>query len=102
MIADDPLPAMLDADGIIDFSAPAASVEMAALAAQARIAHVIGTTGLTEADLAENRRRGAPRADRALRQHEPRRQSAGASWCATPRARSGPNSTSRSSRCTIG
>ena len=29
MISDDPLPAMLDADGIVDFSAPAASVEMA-------------------------------------------------------------------------
>ena len=51
MISDDPLPATLKADGIVDFSAPAASVEMAALAAQARIAHVVGTTGLTEADL---------------------------------------------------
>ena len=52
-ISDDPLPATLAADGVVDFSAPAASVEMAALAAQARIAHVIGTTGLTEADLAQ-------------------------------------------------
>ena len=51
MISDDPLPATLAADGVVDFSAPAASVEMAALAAQARIAHVVGTTGLTEADL---------------------------------------------------
>jgi len=51
LISDDPLPATLKADGIVDFSAPAASVEMAALAAQARIAHVVGTTGLTEADL---------------------------------------------------
>ena len=38
--------------GVVDFTAPAASVETAALAAQARIAHVIGTTGLSEADLA--------------------------------------------------
>ena len=53
MISDDPLPAMLNADGVVDFSAPAASVEMAGLAAQARIAHVIGTTGLSEADLAK-------------------------------------------------
>jgi 4-hydroxy-tetrahydrodipicolinate reductase len=51
-ISDDPLAAMLNADGVIDFSAPAATVEMAALAAQARIAHVIGTTGLSEDDLA--------------------------------------------------
>ena len=50
MISDDPLPATLAADGVVDFSAPAASVEMAALAAQARIAHVVGTTGLTEDD----------------------------------------------------
>ena len=48
---DDPLPLMLDADGIIDFSSPAASVEIAGLAAQARIVDVIGTTGLSEDDL---------------------------------------------------
>src|SRR5271169_1489335 len=47
----DPLPLLLAADGIIDFSSPAASVEFAALAAQARIAHVIGTTGLSDDDL---------------------------------------------------
>jgi 4-hydroxy-tetrahydrodipicolinate reductase len=50
-ISDDPLAAMLEADGVIDFSAPAASIEIAALAAQARIAHVVGTTGLSEDDL---------------------------------------------------
>ena len=50
-ITDDPLPLMLNADGVIDFSSPAASVELAALAAQARIADVIGTTGLSEEDL---------------------------------------------------
>ena len=42
---------LLDADAIIDFSSPAASVELAGLAAQARIAHVIGTTGLSDDDL---------------------------------------------------
>ena len=47
----DPLPLMLNADAIIDFSSPAATVELAALAAQARIAQVIGTTGLAEEDL---------------------------------------------------
>jgi 4-hydroxy-tetrahydrodipicolinate reductase len=50
-IGDDPLGALLKADGVIDFTAPAATVEMAALAAQARIVHVIGTTGMTPADL---------------------------------------------------
>ncbi len=50
-IGDDPLSALLKADGVIDFTAPAATVEIAALAAQARIVHVIGTTGLSAADL---------------------------------------------------
>jgi 4-hydroxy-tetrahydrodipicolinate reductase len=50
-ISDDPLPLLLRVDGIVDFSTPAATVEMAGLAAQARIAHVIGTTGLSEDDL---------------------------------------------------
>jgi 4-hydroxy-tetrahydrodipicolinate reductase len=50
-ISDDPLAALIGAEGVIDFSAPAASVEIAALAAQARIAHVVGTTGLSEDDL---------------------------------------------------
>ncbi len=51
-LSDDPLAALLNADGVIDFSAPAATVEIAALAAQARIAHIVGTTGLSEDDLA--------------------------------------------------
>jgi 4-hydroxy-tetrahydrodipicolinate reductase len=50
-IVADPLPLMLQADAIIDFSSPAATVELAGLAAQARIVHVIGTTGLGEEDL---------------------------------------------------
>jgi 4-hydroxy-tetrahydrodipicolinate reductase len=52
-VTDDPLALLMRADGVVDFSAPAATVELAALAAQARIAHVIGTTGLSEADLAK-------------------------------------------------
>ncbi|HVV64505.1 MAG TPA: dihydrodipicolinate reductase C-terminal domain-containing protein [Rhizomicrobium sp.] len=43
--ADDPLPLIADAEALIDFTAPKASVELAALAAQARIVHVMGTTG---------------------------------------------------------
>ncbi len=44
-IGDDPLPAFAKADGVLDFTTPAASVEFAGYAAQARIVHVIGTTG---------------------------------------------------------
>ena len=51
-VTDDALKAVVDADGIVDFTAPAATVEMVALAAQARIPHIIGTTGLSEDDLA--------------------------------------------------
>src|SRR5271169_7119518 len=50
-IVADPLPLLVEADAIIDFSSPAASVELAGLAAQARIADVIGTTGLSDDDL---------------------------------------------------
>ena len=49
-ITDDPLPVFAKADGVLDFSTPAASVEFAGYAAQARIAHVIGTTGCTAED----------------------------------------------------
>jgi len=51
-LEDDPLPAFSRAQAVIDFTAPAATVEFAALAAQARCVHVIGTTGMTEDDLA--------------------------------------------------
>ncbi|MBX3581363.1 MAG: 4-hydroxy-tetrahydrodipicolinate reductase [Rhizobiaceae bacterium] len=44
-ITDDPLPAFAKADGVLDFTAPSATVEFAGYAAQARIVHVIGTTG---------------------------------------------------------
>ncbi len=46
IVTDDPLQAFVGAQAVIDFTAPAASVEFAALAAQARLVHVIGTTGL--------------------------------------------------------
>jgi 4-hydroxy-tetrahydrodipicolinate reductase len=49
-VTDDPLPIFAQADGVLDFTAPAATVEFAALAAQARIVHVVGTTGLQDAD----------------------------------------------------
>lgn len=53
VIGDDPLSAFLHADGVIDFTSPQASTDYAGLAAQARIVHVIGTTGcLPEHDAA--------------------------------------------------
>jgi 4-hydroxy-tetrahydrodipicolinate reductase len=58
-ISDDPLPVFAAADGVLDFTAPAASVEFAGLAAQARIVHVIGTTGMSAED--EEKLRAAAR-----------------------------------------
>lgn len=45
-VTDDPLEAFARAQAVVDFTAPAATVEFAALAAQARAVHVVGTTGL--------------------------------------------------------
>jgi 4-hydroxy-tetrahydrodipicolinate reductase len=49
-ITDDPLVAFANADGVLDFTIPAATTEFAAYAAQARIVHIIGTTGCTPDD----------------------------------------------------
>lgn len=43
-------PLVAQADGILDFTIPAATIETAMLAAEAGIVHVIGTTGLSAAD----------------------------------------------------
>jgi 4-hydroxy-tetrahydrodipicolinate reductase len=51
-ITDDPLPLFAEIDGVLDFTAPTATVAFAGLAAQARIVHVIGTTGLSPDDMA--------------------------------------------------
>jgi len=50
-VTDDALDAFAKAQAVIDFTAPAATVEFAGLAAQARAVHVIGTTGLSDSDL---------------------------------------------------
>lgn len=52
-VEDEPLEAFARAQAVIDFTSPEATVANAALAAQARAVHVIGTTGLTEDDLAK-------------------------------------------------
>ena len=49
-IVADPLELFTTIDAVLDFTSPAATTEFAALAAQARIIHVIGTTGCTPDD----------------------------------------------------
>jgi len=52
-ITDDPLPVFAHVDGVLDFTTPASTTAFVALSAQARIVHVIGTTGLSADDEAK-------------------------------------------------
>lgn len=52
IVTDDPLEAFAAANAVIDFTTPEATVANAEIAAQARIVHVVGTTGLSDDDLA--------------------------------------------------
>ncbi|WP_108860087.1 4-hydroxy-tetrahydrodipicolinate reductase [Ruegeria sp. Alg231-54] len=51
-VTDDPLEAFSQAQAVIDFTAPEATLEFASLAAQARCVHVIGTTGMSDEQIA--------------------------------------------------
>ena len=51
-VSDDPVAAFAKAQAVIDFTAPAATVEFASLAGQAQAVHVIGTTGFEDHHLA--------------------------------------------------
>lgn len=52
-VVSDAIEVVKDAQAIIDFTSPAATVAMSELAAQARAVHVIGTTGLSDDDIAK-------------------------------------------------
>lgn len=49
-VGDDAAAALAEADGLLDFTAPAVSVALARLAAERGLVHIIGTTGCTPAD----------------------------------------------------
>lgn len=51
IVTDEPLEAFAKAQAVLDFTAPAATVAHAELAAQARAVHIIGTTGLEDEHL---------------------------------------------------
>lgn len=51
-VTDDPATVIGDADAVIDFTTPKATVAMARICAETGCAHVIGTTGLTPDDIA--------------------------------------------------
>lgn len=49
-VTDQPLELFAGIDGILDFTVPAATIQFAELSAQARIVHVMGTTGFSADD----------------------------------------------------
>src|SRR5262245_15272691 len=50
-LTDDLVAAAAKSDAVLDFTTPSASVALSEIAAQARIVHVIGTTGFSDDDL---------------------------------------------------
>ena len=53
IVSGDPLETFAKSDAVLDFTIPAATLAHAAVAAQAKAVHVIGTTGFEEKDLAK-------------------------------------------------
>jgi 4-hydroxy-tetrahydrodipicolinate reductase len=53
VVTDDAAQAIAAADVVIDFTAPEATLAFSAICADAGVAHVIGTTGMTDAQIAE-------------------------------------------------
>lgn len=53
LVTDDPLEPMAQARAVIDFTAPEATLALSRIAAQARAAHIIGTTGMTDDQIAQ-------------------------------------------------
>jgi len=51
VVSEDPIKVIANAEAVIDFTTPSATVEFSKLAAQARAVHIIGTTGMSEDDL---------------------------------------------------
>jgi 4-hydroxy-tetrahydrodipicolinate reductase len=49
-VRDDPLEVFADAQAVLDFTTPEATVAHAEIAAQARLVHIVGTTGLSRED----------------------------------------------------
>ncbi len=52
-VVGDPLDAIVKAQAVIDFTSPAATLAHAKLTAQARCVHVIGTTGMSDDEIAQ-------------------------------------------------
>ena len=53
LVSDDPAAAFAGASAVIDFTSPAATVAFSKIAAEAGCVHVIGTTGMTDDEIAQ-------------------------------------------------
>ncbi len=73
-VTSDVAPLLKAADGLIEFTVPAATLALAELTGAAGIAHIIGTTGHSAEEEAVIAKARNARADRQIRQYEPRRQ----------------------------
>ena len=51
VLSEDPIEVIANAEAVIDFTTPSATIEFSKLAAQARAIHIIGTTGFSENEL---------------------------------------------------
>ena len=74
-VTSDVAPLLREADGLIEFTIPAATLAFTELTAAAGKVHVIGTTGHSAAGGSGHRQSGEPRDDREIRQYVSRRQS---------------------------
>ena len=88
-----------NADGILDFTVPAATIANVAIAAERGLVHVIGTTGLSASDDAVIKSVTSRAIVVQVGQYEPRRQSAGGAGQARRASRSTRASTSRFWKC---
>ena len=51
VVSEDPIEVIANAEAVIDFTTPSATIEFSKFAAQARAIHIIGTTGFSENEL---------------------------------------------------
>ncbi len=88
-----------NADGILDFTVPAATIANVAIAAERGLVHVIGTTGLSPSDMAVIKSVTKRAIVVQVGQYEPRRQPAGRAGQARRAVARTRASTSKSSKC---
>ena len=52
-MSDDPAAVLADAQAVVDFTAPEATIALSKIAAASGTAHIVGTTGMTDAQIAQ-------------------------------------------------